>query len=233
MGSKTVENLIIVILIVAILYMLFKNENIDLMKKYRNSINEITRDKMVKGVKFAEKNEEIILENVIPDNKSDSKSDSKSDKDSEDLLGHEWGTDYEQINEFVKEYKDYGRFAKGNEGIPKASEAEINSYRKSFFDFRNYVDQTSNGFDAVDNMNLEKIKEMNSSGMKVSDVYDKITANNYRESNIDVVGMQHNQKVDNIIKANEFSYDTDTVNNGAFFFDKVTGFDKQTCGHAI
>ena len=149
------------------------------------------------------------------------------DEDEDEISGHDWVDDYEQLNDFVKEYKDQGRFKKGNSSIEKSDDIEINAYRKSFLDFRNYTNNTSNGFDAVDNMNLEKLQD-DSKEMKVSDVYDKITANNYKESNIDIIGMQHNEIVDGTVRTNVFHYDSDTVNNGAFFFDKVTGYDNES-----
>jgi hypothetical protein len=209
MGKKTFENLIIVILVIAIIYMLFKN---DIKPNFIK--NEVINRENDKKVSFNDKLQEIVIEN-------------KEIKDEDEISGHDWVEDYEQLNDFVKEYKDYGRFSKGNVGIEKGNDMEINAYRKSFLDFRNYTNNTSNGFDAVDNMNLEKLQD-NSKGMKVSDVYDKITANNYKESNIDIVGMQHNEIVDNTVRSNVFQYDSDTVNNGAFFFDKVTGYDNES-----
>lgn len=233
MGKKMFENLIIVILVVAIIYMLFKNDikqnlkdvvknesNNELKNQLKNELkNELINKEKDKKVSFNEKPLEIEIEN-------------KEIKDEDEISGHDWVEDYEQLNEFVEEYKDHGRFTKGNVGIEKGNEMEINAYRKSFLDFRNYTNNTSNGFDAVDNMNLEKLQD-ESKGMKVSDVYDKITANNYKESNIDIVGMQHNETVDGTVRTNEFHYDSDTVNNGAFFFDKVTGYDNESYDSAF
>ena len=72
-----------------------------------------------------------------------------------------------------------------------------------------------------------------SKGLKVSDVYDKITSNNYKESNIDVVSMLHNEKLDDTVRTNEFRYDSDTVNNGAPFFGNVTGYDNLSLEHSF
>lgn len=221
MGQKTVENLVIVLLVIAIIYMLFKKDIIQYGNKKHND----------KRVAFMDHDQEIKLDEKLMGEFTEDKQDKKN-LDDNDVPGHDWVEDYEELDKFVKEYKDYGRFATGNQGLEKGNEMEINAYRKSFLDFRNYTNNTSNGFDAVDNMNLEKIQD-ESKGMKVSEVYDRISANNYKESNVDVVGMLHNEKVDNIIRTNEFHYDSDTVNNGAFFFDKVTGYDNVSYEHSF
>ena len=79
--------------------------------------------------------------------------------------------------------------------------------------------------DPVDQMNLEKIAKNNSAGLKVSDVYDRISSTNYKPSNIDIVGMQHNEKRNDRFVANQFSYENDNVNNGGFFFGKIMASD--------
>lgn len=219
MGQKTVENLVIVLLVIAIIYMLFRN-NFNNNKKNSD-----------KKVAFTDKNQEIKLDEKLMNEFTEDKQDKKN-LDEDDVPGHDWVQDYEELDKFVNEYKDYGRFAKGEQNLAKGNEMEINAYRKSFLDFRNYTNNTSNGFDAVDNMNLEKLQD-ESKGMKVSEVYDRISANNYKESNVDIVGMLHNEKVDNTIRTNEFRYDSDTVNNGAPFFGNVTGYDNRTYEAAL
>jgi competence protein ComGC len=219
MGQKTVENLVIVLLVIAIIYMLFRN-NLNGNKKNSD-----------KRVAFAEKNQEIKLDQKLMEEFTEDKQDKKN-LNEDDVPGHDWIQDYEELDKFVSEYKDYGRFAKGNQGLAKGNEMEINAYRKSFLDFRNYTNNTSNGFDAVDNMNLEKLQD-ESKGMKISEVYDRISANNYKESNVDIVGMLHNEKVDNTIRTNEFRYDSDTVNNGAPFFNNVIGYDNRSYEAAL
>ncbi len=213
--SKTVENVIIVVLIIAIVYMLFAN-------------NSKPSDKN-KKVQFGKTQEIETDSNLVFFQKKENMSEST---DQSEVSGYDGLEDYEQLNKFVDEYKDVGRFTKKDVSLPKGSEEEINAYRKSFLDFRNYTNNTTNGFDAVDKMNLEKIQD-ESKGMKISDVYDRITANNYKESNVDVVGMTHNEKVDDTIRTNEFRYDSDTVNNGAPFFGNVTGYDSQTLEHSF
>jgi len=229
MGEKTFENIVIIILVVTIIYMLFRKD----VELFNN------KNYIKKKVTFSDKND--VRTNILSDDIyiNDISNNDISNNDistmqvlEEDVVGVEninqnWAKNYDELNEFVNEYKDYSRFTRGNEGIPKADENAINSYRKSFLDFRNFTNNTSNGFDAVDSMNLEKLQEMNSKGLKISDIYDKITANNYKESNIDIVGMQHNEVQDDILKSNEFRYNTDGVNNGAYFFNNVTGFDNK------
>jgi hypothetical protein len=214
--SKTVENVIIVILIIAIVYMLFAN-------------NSKSSDKN-KKVQFGQTQQIECDSNLI--GYFQKKENMSESTDPSEVSGYDGLEDYEQLNNFVDEYKDVGRFTKKDVSLPKGSEEEINAYRKSFLDFRSYTNNTTNGFDAVDKMNLEKIQD-ESKGMKISDVYDRITANNYKESNIDVVGMTHNEKVDNTIRTNEFRYDSDTVNNGAPFFGNVTGYDNESHEHVF
>lgn len=221
MGQKTIQNVVIVILVLAIIYMLFR-------KDINNAVGIKNSNKKVL---FSNRNQEIQLDEKLMNEFTEDKQDVKN-LDENDVPGHDWVQDYEELDKFVNEYKDYGRFAKGNQGISKGNDMEINAYRKSFLDFRNYTNNTSNGFDAVDNMNLEKLQD-DSKGMNVSDVYDRITANNYKESNVDIVGMLHNEKVDNTIRTNEFRYDSDTVNNGAPFFGNVTGYDNQNQEHSF
>ncbi len=132
-------------------------------------------------------------------------------------------TEFEEVDKFIKEYKDYSRF---NRPIPTIStDEEINSYRSSFLDFRMYTDQTSHNMDPVDQMNIENIAKNNSNGSNISDVYDRISATNYKPSNIDIVGMQHNENRNDRIISNQFSYEDDNVNNGGFFFDQIMASD--------
>ncbi len=212
MSHKTIENIVIIVLVITIICLLFGNTK--------------TTEKRVT---FSDKQCEIELDrNLIDEFTSD-----KHDKDSDDIIGYDGTTDYEELDKIVKEYRDFGRFEKNDQNIPKATSMEIDSYRKSFLDFRNYVGATSNGFDAVDSINLEKVQEISSQGARISEVYDRMTAPNYKWSNIDVVGMQHNEKIDEILKSDEFRYDSDTVNNGGIFFDKVTGYDNKTYEHTV
>jgi hypothetical protein len=226
MGEKTFQNIIIVILVLAIIYLLFKNN----INSYFTNIKENITENNIKKVSFNEKSQEIVIDNNITDDIKSINSINSSDNDN--ICGYESLEDYEKLDEFVNEYKDIGRFTKNNITVEKGNEAEINSYRKSFLDFRNYTNNTSNEIDPVLNMNLEK-NQNNSLNMNISDIYDKIVANNYKESNIDIVGMQHNEKVNDTIRTNEFYYDSDSVNNGAFFFDNVTGYDNKSLDYAL
>lgn len=216
MSQKTFENLIIIVLVTAIIYLLFKNNN---KNKSAYLPLKTQQDYVPEKKSFIDNITELLTD------KKDTPIEQNSD-DSE-LVGYGSDEYYEQVNEFAKEYKDFGHFSEKR--VQKASDDEINQYRKSFLDFRNYTNNTSNGFDAVDQMNLERFKESNSNGMNVSDVYDKIT--NFKESNIDIVGMLHNEKNNDVVVSNVFNYENDTVSNGAFFFDKVTGNDNENYLH--
>ena len=116
---------------------------------------------------------------------------------------------------------NYSRFGNKIEHI--TTDEEINEYRKSFLDFRNVTNTSSHGFDPVDEMNLEKISGLYKDGLKVKDVYDKISSTNFDKSKIDVTSMQFNDKVDNYIRSNTFEYENDEVSNGGFFFNNIRG----------
>ena len=127
----------------------------------------------------------------------------------------------ESENQFINEYMNYSRF--GNKIDHITTDDEINAYRKSFLDFRNVTNTSSHGFDPVDQMNLANISGLYKDGLKVKDVYDKISAKNFDTTKIDVTSMQFNDRVDNYIHSNTFEYDNDEVSNGGFFFNKIKG----------
>jgi type IV secretory pathway VirB10-like protein len=216
--GKTLENVIIVILVVAILYMLFKKEHMDGdVEQTSLSVPQPTPPpaelivvQPTQPVQVAQ--EAPPVEEAPPVNATLNKMISELQKSNE-----------QELDTFIKEYKDYSRF---NKPIPTIStEEEINAYRSSFLDFRMYTDQTSHHMDPVDQMNLENIAKKNSAGLKVSDVYDRISATNYKPSNIDIVGMQHNEKRNDRVVSNQFSYENDNVNNGGFFFGQIMASD--------
>jgi len=210
MEQKTVENLIIVLLVIAILYLLYKRENFDGSENVTNIKTQ------------SEQELKVVQPEHIPDNESVQ----TKFKSAVDIDGFDRQADFETVDKFIKEYKDYSRMEKPIEQI--TSDEERNAYRSSFFDFRNYTNVSSHGSDPVDEINLQKLAEKNSKGLKVSDVYDMVSATNYKSSNVDIIGMQHNEVKDGRVVVNRFEYDNDTVSNGGFFFGKVTGVE---CGH--
>jgi hypothetical protein len=233
MDHKTLENLIIVVLIIAILYMLFKKEYLDVSSNQQNAEKEkqniIPISIPITNVSTLSETISKLVETKSAETKSaetktaETKPVEISQKNDE-IYGYD-GVSFAETEKFLKEYREYGRLAKPIQKI--TSDDDINAYRKSFLDFRNYTNQDSHGFDAVDGMNLENISKLNSTGMSVADVYDRIAANNYKKENIDIIGMQHNEKRDVRLIQNEFNYDSDTVNNGGFFFDKILASDKE------
>ncbi len=130
-----------------------------------------------------------------------------------------------EVNQFLDEYKDYGRLHRPIQTI--TTPQEINEFRKNFLDFRHYTENDSHAFgtDPVDNMNLEKMQSMYSKGMSVADVYDRISSSNYNPNNIDIINMQHDEYRDGRIMSNTIEYSTDDVNNGGFFFEKIRGYE--------
>lgn len=225
MLNKTFENIIIIVLIITIVYILFRKEYMDgeinnIVSNEQNFISQESPQELLpimkqKGI-ITELVEEVMEDKTIDDNRYSTEK------------------DLEEVNKFIDEYKDYGRFDKLNKKIENVvSDKDVNAYRKSFLDFRNYVNNDSHGFDAVDKVNLETLSKLQSQGLKVSDVYDRVTANNFNSSNIDIVGMQHNHIQDDVVLPNEFHYDSDSVNNGAFFFKKVRGYDNINYNKAL
>jgi hypothetical protein len=248
--GKTLENVIIVVLVIVILYMLFKKERMDgdvaptslSVPQATPPPPEITSTQLLNmqtppSVPPSIPPVETVVSPVVspvpvpvvpqvvemPQMPQMPPKQEYNANLNTIVAGSQRCDNQQELDEFIKEYKDYSRF---NKPIPTvSSDEEINAYRSSFLDFRMYTDQTSHHMDPVDQMNLEKIAKNNSAGLKVSDVYDRISATNYKPSNIDIVGMQHNEKRNNRFVANQFSYENDNVNNGGFFFGKIMASD--------
>ena len=235
--GKTLEKIIIVVLIIVILYMLFKKERME------NTISQQTSQEVINfssptipmemspPVTVSPPVEQPMQRNVetqpmqriVETQPMQEMQNELGDDRLNTIISGTQKTEFEEVDKFIKEYKDYSRF---NRPIPIiSSDEEINAYRSSFFDFRMYTEQTSHNMDPVDQMNLENIAKNNSNGSNISDVYDRISATNYNPSNIDIVGMQHNEKRNERIVSNQFSYKDDNVNNGGFFFDQIMASD--------
>ncbi len=239
--GKTLEKVIIVVLIIVILYMLFKKERMDNITPVQTSpeLNNFTQPtvSMPAPVEAPAAPAPVAPAPVpvpvapvapapipveAPTAPAPTVNETGYDKLNTIISGTQ-KTEFEEVDKFIKEYKDYSRF---NKPIPTIStDEEINAYRSSFLDFRMYTDQTSHHMDPVDQMNLENIAKKNSAGLAVSDVYDRISATNYKPSNIDIVGMQHNEKRNDRVVSNQFTYENDSVNNGGFFFGQIMGSD--------
>jgi len=215
MSSKNLENLIILLLVGVIIYMIYKRS-----EKLDNTSSILPE--MIAAVRPTVKAEQKpVVPEVVPEVITQNEVVGNSDDSYEPNLPSANKPRTESENEFLNEYMNYSRF--GNKIDHITTDEEINAYRKSFLDFRNVTNTTSHGFDPVDEMNLDKISGLYKDGLKVKDVYDKISAKNFDTTKIDVTSMQFNDKVDNYINSNTFEYDNDEVSNGGFFFNKIKG----------
>ena len=217
MNDKDLENIIIFLLVVVIIYMIYKrNEKMTNNIQTENNYQE-TQMKPVQETQMApvqetqmkpvqETQKELSVEGV-----------------SDEKLRYNVDEKCEQVEQrkFIDEYMNYSRF--GNKIDKITTDEEINAYRKSFLDFRNVTNQTSHGFDPVDQMNLDKISGLYKGGLKIHEVYDKIAAKNFDTTKIDLYSMQMNERIDDTIRSNTFEYDNDEVSNGGFFFEKIKG----------
>jgi hypothetical protein len=222
MSEKNLENIIIFLLVVVIIYMIYKrNEKMtnniqpenNYQKTQMNPVKETqmmadqeTQMKPIQETQVQPIQKELIVEGV-----------------SNEKLRYNVDDKCEQVEQrkFIDEYMNYSRF--GNKIDKISTDEEINAYRKSFLDFRNVTNQTSHGFDPVDQMNLDKISGLYQGGLKIHEVYDKIAAKNFDTSKIDLYSMQMNERIDDTIRSNTFEYDNDEVSNGGFFFEKIKG----------
>lgn len=150
-------------------------------------------------------------------------------------------TSCENENTYEKEF-----LLNNNEPCPanpqKYSRTKLQEYRDSVFNFRNKINQTSHGVDAVDIIN-EKYLSNNGEigvanpnaeeGQKICDVYDAMTADQFKQQNnilpkLDNINMSPQFKA----KAGNASYYTkdnwvykqDRVMNGGAFIDDVVGY---------
>lgn len=223
MSSKNLENLIILLLVGIIIYMIYKrNEHFDNSAKNQEEVKQELQPKVVQYVSkvVPEVIPEVVPE-VVPEVAKQNEIEGNAEYPYDSNLPPAGKTRSENENEFLNEYMNYSRFGNKIEHI--TTDEEINEYRKSFLDFRNVTNTSSHGFDPVDEMNLAKISGLYKDGLKVKDVYDKISATNFDKSKIDVASMQFNEKVDNYIRSNTFEYENDEVSNGGFFFEKIRG----------
>jgi hypothetical protein len=214
MNEKDLENIIIFLLVVVIIYMIYKrNEkmtnNIQPENNYQETQMKPVQETQMKPVQETQVQpiqKELNVEGV-----------------STEKLRYNVDDKCEQVEQrkFIDEYMNYSRF--GNKIDKITTDEEINAYRKSFLDFRNVTNQTSHGFDPVDQMNLDKISGLYQGGLKIHEVYDKIAAKNFDTSKIDLYSMQMNERIDDTIRSNTFEYDNDEVSNGGFFFEKIKG----------
>jgi len=228
MTEKDLENIIIFLLVVVIIYMIYKRN--EKMTSNNQTSEESLRDNIVLAQESV-KHEPTKHEPTKPEPTKPEPTKPEPTKPdtniiegvSNDRFGKSIDEKCEQVEQkkFIDEYMNYSRFGNNIEKI--TTDDEINAYRKSFLDFRNVTNQTSHGFDPVDQMNLDKISGLYQGGLKIHEVYDKIAAKNFDTSKIDLYSMQMNERIDDTIRSNTFEYDNDEVSNGGFFFEKIKG----------
>lgn len=137
-------------------------------------------------------------------------------------------------DKYIAEYVNYSRMLDKPIEI-ESDETKINEFRKSFLDFRNLTNNTTDGFDAVDKVNEEFWRTKGADGrqgMKIADIYDNLTkapANSFQNNKIDVAPMQYNEKKKasngEYYQSNVFEYIDDDVNNGGFFYSNIQAND--------
>jgi hypothetical protein len=214
MSLKDLENIIILLLVIVIVYMIYKrNEKMEAIAydKHQTQFQPQSESKQ-ESYQFQDIKElQAKYLNEIEGNSDESlRPNLNLDKKCQS-----------EVNQFLDEYMNYSRF--GNQIEKISTDEEINAYRKSFLDFRNVTDQSSHGFDPVDRMNLDRINGLYKGGLKIHEVYDKIASSNFDTSKIDLYSMQMNERIDDTIRSNTFEYDNDEVSNGGFFFEKIRG----------
>jgi hypothetical protein len=224
MTSKTVENVVILSLIILIIYMIFKlkNENLSLKDKIVPSndnalpLNPLYRVKSYRQKNRPDKIPRGALDGI--DDKANNLHDSEflltdSDDDvslylpspvykkinhsmtnfnlnDEDLYAFKDPADNlyprEEVNKYLDEYMNYSRFDKLKQ--PPTTKQDVDKYRADYINFRNMTNTNSHGFDAVDEMNLDRLNPRDMSGENIADIYDKLTAKNFDPSSMKYVG---------------------------------------------
>ena len=90
----------------------------------------------------------------------------------------------EQMNEqdrFIDEYVYNSRVFCKNKPAP-TSETPLAEYRRDIFDFREKTNQIANNYSPVDRMDEMIVNNPNLQGMKISEVYDALTSNEFNTS---------------------------------------------------
>lgn len=229
MKSLDLENIIIILLIAIIGYMIYKrNEKLNGSDSEQSS--EQRSEKSSEQHSKQESETMPLPTELKPENKliklfTESEVEPYPEYPYDSNLPSSGEKRSENVNEFLDEYMNYKRFGNKIEHI--TTDEEINAYRKSFLDFRNVTNTSSHGFDPVDEMNLQKISGLYQGGLKIKDIYDKISAKNFDTTKIDLNSMQFNERVDDYIRSNTFEYENDEVSNGGFFFNKIRGSEKR------
>jgi len=192
MPSKTIENIVIFSLIVIIFYMIFKltkNENIDVLnpqyriKSYDEKYNKkVTFNPALEDVNDKSQPSPIVKKIYHPmTNFNLNDNDLYAMTDPADNIYPR-----NEVNDYLDEYMNYSRFDKSKQ--TETTKEDLDKHRGEFFDFRNKINRDSHGFDPVDQLNLDRLSGKINNGLKISDIYDKITATNFDVSSIGYLG---------------------------------------------
>lgn len=199
MDSKSITRLLIIILIVFVLYMVFnkknKSENMDnLNSKFCESPNnddvtediseDYSSDYSFTGVDDINPSYESKKSRPAPVVKKvkHCMSDKRLDKNNINVYYDSDDNRYcrKNVDKFIDEYVEYGRFTDIKGLDKKSSEKDFNKFRTNFFDFERKVTNTnSNGFDAVDRINEHDLDDDYFVGKSVGEIYDHMTKPNF------------------------------------------------------
>ena len=163
------KEIIIILILILVLYLTVRHKN----NYPKTELNLITKDKVsklkhnkndyytkpVKRVRFADTPEYM----KCPYGRT---SYTDNPKDEEDVR-----------NRFIDEYVFNNRVNCNNK--PNDTNIELDEYRRDVFDFRNKTNQIANNHSPVDNINEVIVNNPDLSGMKISDIYDKLTSNDF------------------------------------------------------
>ena len=162
------KEIIIIPILLIVLYLTMKHNNY-----YKSNLNLITKDKAVKlkknkndyytkpvkKVRFMDEPEYM----KCPYGRS---SYTDNPKDEED-----------ERNRFIDEYVFNNRVNCNNK--PNQNDINLAEYRRDVFEFRNKTSQIANNHSPVDSVNEMILNNPDLSGMKISDIYDKLTSNDF------------------------------------------------------
>lgn len=112
----------------------------------------------------------------------------------------------------------------------------LDKYQNDFFSFDDKINHASSfaEADAVDKINLVTLNVNNLQGKTISEVYDKLTQNEFKKNmkSFDEVDVVHDtySYIDTyedkkVYSKNNWKYDSETVSNGGPFYDSVSADD--------
>jgi hypothetical protein len=197
MDSKSITQLLIIILIVFVLYIIFKkkSENMDNYNtKYCETPDndDVTEDISEDySVDYSFTGYDDINPSYEPKKSRPAPvvkkvkhcmSDKRLDRDNINVYYDSDDNRYSRnnVNKFIDEYVEYGRFTDVKDSNKKSPEKDFNKFRTNFFDFERKVTNTnSNGYDAVDRINEHNLDDKYFVGKNIGEIYDELTKPNF------------------------------------------------------